>query len=241
MNIKEQLEKLKSSQTIVMKQFIQNQNEASILDFEIQKICQKELGDGFGVTILASLTGGFASEEWDPKVFIYPFQKDGRSFVKIDGNWAWYDEGHIYMDVYSHKILDSKDFPFDPEQLEKECERLEEELGLKFRIIQYKTKKIEQPRNSDDLLEKYPGGEILASGELWSFGWDIPDHWAILELDDGKHIFYSTNGHGIGYDNHIEPGQDTEGFTQFLLGNLGHAPVSSDELATIDEILSAQK
>ena len=241
MNIKEHLNRLKESQAVVVKQLIHNQNMLKVIEPHIQSICKKKLDDVFGIRTLVGLSGGFLLEEWEPKVFVYPFQKDGKTFVQINGKWTWYDEAYIYTDVYSHKILDSQDFPFVPAELEKTCERLGEELGLNIRIIRFKTKKVDRPSTEDDLKETYPGLEVISSRRIDSIGWDIPDYYAIVSIDGETHLFYSSNGHGMGYDHHIEPGGDFTSFFEFISDkviDLGDGTCFvSDQLHTIKNLL----
>jgi hypothetical protein len=206
---------------------------------QIRKIANERIRDVYGNELSVCLIGGFQSENWDPKIYVYPFSDGDKVFLKINGKWSWYDEPAVWAEVYTKKIIEEGKFdpPFDSYELERDCKKLEDDLGIQVKIIEYNVNIPANPYNIDDLLEIYPTGKVLASGKLWSVGWDIPDRWAILELDDGKHIFYSTNGHGMGYDYHIEPDQDVEKFMQIVTGNSGYSPVPAHTLTKINKIL----
>jgi len=235
-SIKEKITALKRSQLKVMTEFAQNQQLVYELEPAVHQRCKQELDSVFGVRTLSSicLSAGFASTTWEPEVFVYPLQRDKQIFIKINNEWTWYDEEYVHVKhVYSHKILKNKDFPFDPIRLEETCKRLEDELGVKISIVTYFIKVIDSPKNIDDLKEAYPDLNILLQGEIYSMGWDIPDYYAIVCIDGEKHIFFSTDGHGMGYDYHIRPGEDYLPFYQFM----SRSRVKKDQKQKIKNIL----
>lgn len=238
-SMKEVIEEIKEEMRDIIERTETIKQHLDLREIQLKKIVNLRIRMEYGNESSVCLIGGFLSKEWEPKIYVYPFSDGKKTFLKINGKWTWYNETAVWSDVYSAKIIkdDQFDQPFNPDDLERDCKKLEDDLGIPVNIVEYNIKVPTNPASPDDLLEKYPTGKILASGKLWSIGWDIPDYWAILELDDGKHVFYSTNGHGMGYDNHIEPGEYPEKFMEIVTGNSGYAPVLSDVQISIDEIL----
>lgn len=155
-----------------------------------------------------------------PMVSIQPYFDNEKemTFVKIEGQWMWCS-GYVCGRAYRHEVItrNAPPAPFCVEEFEALCTAMAEEFEIPVEISgsTFVVVNPDQLRTTKDLLEVFPGSEILASGEIMSLGWDIPDYWAILQDGEGKaHVFYSTNGHGHGFDVHIKPGESPDSFVE---------------------------
>lgn len=219
MTFKEKITDLIPRQRVLMMESEKNLKTIELLEQELTEEL-KDHFEPFQVQVIANLQCGSASPYWEPCVFVYPFHLNGRSYVRIDGEWCWYSD-YASSDVYAHKIIrkDPPPAPFNGKDLEALCVSLEAEFGIPFQIVESTLVEVEESalRTVDDLLAFFSNSKILASGEILSLGWDIPDFWVVLQTESGDiHVFYSTNGHGMGYDCHIRPGEDLSDFLSMM-------------------------
>lgn len=169
-------------------------------EFDIEGRCRQRLRP-FGLTAYCG----------QGEVRVTDYTKKGKQFSKINGLWCWY-EGSARQ-YYAHRILWNLAPPFDTAELESVCRELSAELGIPVVLSEYSTvSSVTKLGCSDDFIVAYPASTTLAEGEIWSMGWDIADRWAVMKAPDGNHVLYSTNGHGMGFDVHLKPGEDLTGF-----------------------------
>jgi hypothetical protein len=158
------------------------------------------------------------NSDWIPGVKISRIASGNQGcFIKTENGWIFYKDVYPGRYIFRHKI-GNKALPFDPQKLESICEELNQALQMPVDIAIYKffTKSEEYLNNEDEVLATHPGATILTKGEKKHVGWDISDPWIVIQDIDGKHIYYSTNGHGFGFDQHLLPGQDTSKFIDFI-------------------------
>lgn len=182
----------------------------------------------------------FMTESFDSKneCFIYNFEPNfsiskitegNKTFVRVNNKWVHEKKISGRYKIYSHDI----DFNVQPkyinlDHLNEACESIAKKTGCKVQIKQYEivtADKIEKPKNLDDLLVIHTGSKILAHGEKYYEGWDIPDHWAIVETNNNElYVYYSRNGHGFGYDCKVGPKESLNEFYSFLGSDIYKIP-----------------
>lgn len=185
------------------------------------------------VSIYLCFTGGCHVDGWDPFYSVSDVRSDLRGgFICVGEKWVYTTKVGAH-EVYVHnldfkKVLDPKVVT----TLAAFKADLEKESGLRVEIRNRKIVSkgdIEVPQSEDDLLTVHDGGKIVAKGAIAHKGWDIRDPWAVVKTRKGHLVvYYSTNGHGFGYDQCIMPeqpldrfyewiGADIDGLTQALL------------------------
>ena len=171
------------------------------------------------------------TKEWeyprDPHFYITELL-DGDSrlgqkiFINIAGKWI-HTKKHPGRSVYMHDL----DFQttlkcVDLNHLAEACAVLTEKTGCRVEHTQYtivKENDIKVPKNEDDLMVIHPDAQIVARGTKLHEGWDIGDPWAVVRTRKGNLIiYYSTNGHGFGYDTVINPDKSVTDFYYWLVG-----------------------
>lgn len=141
-------------------------------------------------------------------------------FVNFDGRWI-HTKKYPGRNIYMHD-LDCKAVPkhINLEHLAEACKTLTEKTGCRVEHTQYNVVKlndIKVPKTTDDLLVLHPGSRIAASGDKYYEGWDVADHWAIVQTRKAHYIvYYSTNGHGFGYDTVVMPDKSVADFYIWL-------------------------
>lgn len=200
---------------------LRNRLEKNIVELErnAPKFVQDRLKEEFpDVTFrtVSMFSSGANSNNWKPGVMITSFwyAKDNSADFYGDG-WYIHKKGSSYQSYKHNKTKINP--PFDHKDLLKILKSLSSELAVDVFIYEKKFEDYRAEENfktTDDLRVLYPDAEVLLDGKIWSMGWDIADNYAILKMEDGIHIFYSTNGHGLGYDVEVLPG-DKEGVGNF--------------------------
>lgn len=169
----------------------------------------------------------FYSDKDDPHFLIYDIKDytkgyEANYWLNIDGKWIKYKGSPSNNSIYFHKLDLKADINkvINLDHLKEACDIITEKTGLRVDIKQYSivnSKDIEIPKNIDDLLVKHTGATIVVNGNIWHVGWDVPDYWAIVRTRKGHIIvYYSTNGHGFGYDTVIMPEDKTNKFLDLL-------------------------
>jgi len=226
LTVRDNLEALIKDQRALLTKVEANQKLIERLSQRIQKTCDERL-KSFGTKANASLNTGSATSTWEPTVWVYDLYRDGNTFTKISGRWTWY-KGYLNKDAYAHNLIEGLNFPFDPASLEAACAELSETLGIPVQTQEHElVGKPENLRTTDDLLASMPGSALIGEGKIWHMGWDVSDSWALVreggdskkDTSSGLHIFYSTNGHGFGYDVHLEPHESCKGFLEYIDGS----------------------
>lgn len=196
----------------------------SAIEETLKKHCIKTFKAIPGVNFLLSFYGDDGNTLLDhPRVCISyvqarPTKHESLNYVFLEGAWVGYDDFPNGYEAYPHKVKHGPP-PFDPDALRALCDKLATELGMPvvYRPITLAVPKDGRLRSEDDLLLRHPNAVIEGTGKIWHVGWDIPDSWVVLRTPEGgKHLYYSTNGHGFGFDNHIVPGQDPAPFFAFV-------------------------
>jgi hypothetical protein len=201
MNIKQLVKETKQAQKEMIK--FQKQVDANIstLDSELPKAFSKKWEETFpGVPVksLSMLQCGCHASGWKPEVHIYYIN----DLVLTEKGWTERTSGKYYD---SAKFVTS---PVPEDSLEEFRESFKKEFGVAVTMTTEKVlsaKNIERICDTDDLQCAYGPFEILEEAKIWSIGWDIPDPLVVGRFPDG-HIetWYSTNGHGFGFDIHVE-------------------------------------
>lgn len=174
--------------------FLDKQEE--VLEKAFQKLWDKTF-PGVSVYFLVSRSEVF---------YLYDI---GKVVPLADGRWAKQD-GHEYHE-HNTKFVDC---PVSIEQLKKFMIEIEQETSLRVELDakELKTKDtVERLSTIDDLQCKFGPFTLLEEGEIWYVGWDIPDNFAVGQFPDGHiEVWYSTNGHGFGFDVVITRGETEE-------------------------------
>jgi hypothetical protein len=130
------------------------------------------------------------------------------------GRWATENKGG--WDYYEHNTQ-FVDCPVPIEKLKEFMSLIEQETSLHVELAEQKFKtadmlgETERICTPDDLQCKYGPFTLLEDGEIWEVGWDVPDHFVVGQYPDGHiAVWFSTNGHGFGYDVWVERGQVDE-------------------------------
>jgi len=195
------------------------------IEREIEKAFQKKWDKMFpGVEVEFLPSGG-------EKYYLYHIDH----VVLLSGkHWAAENEGWEYYEHNTHFV----DCPVPIEKLNEFMDLIEQETSLRVELVEKKFKTREtieedRLRTADDLQCKYGPFTLLEDGETWEVGWDIPDHFVIGQYPDG-HIeaWYSTNGHGFGYDVWVERGQvdELDRFYMYLESHDAEAKTTKDQI-----------
>jgi len=156
---------------------------------------------------------------------VVPLPK-GRWALETD-TWEYYEHNTQFVDC-----------PVPPKELKRFMTEIEQETSLRVELAEKKFKTREtieedRLRTADDLQCKYGPFMLLEDGETWEVGWDIPDHFVVGQYSDG-HIeaWFSTNGHGFGYDVWIERGQvdELDRFYRYLESHDAEAKTTKDQI-----------
>jgi hypothetical protein len=233
MNNQEKLAQIRLQQTA----FIEAQTALDVSLRELEASLNKLLKDQLkkhklekDLYILLCFQGGCHTNKWDPFYHIYHIRADvyGRTgWVYVDGKWVYSTEpgaGKTYLHHLDFKKqLDSRIM----NSLEAFRAELEEESGLRVNLGERKivTKgDVKVPKSEDDLLTVHDGGSIMASGQKMHMGWDIGDPWAVVRSRKGHLVvYYSTNGHGFGYDHCVMPEQSVDDFIRWMEGDISES------------------
>lgn len=141
-------------------------------------------------------------------------------FINIAGKWI-HTKKYPGRNVYLHDLdLQTPLKYVDLNHLAEACAVLTEKTECRVEHTQYnivKANDIKVPKTTDDLLVLHPGSRIVASGDKYYEGWDVADHWAIVQTRKAHYIvYYSTNGHGFGYDTVVMPDKSVADFYIWL-------------------------
>lgn len=231
MSIRYQMADLVARHRAIMKEIEENEPRIHALEERILLHVKKEIRPfEKWVRVLGGLHGGSRTSTWEPTIHLVPHMVRHPApqrmdeidvvFTRIEGSWYWTKDCWGW-ETYRHTILDLP-APYDGAALEAVASRLTEELGVAvlFENRRWKEPDLSRLRTQADLQAAFPDLSFVAGGRIArrrlseSMGWDIPDHWALLKArDGGVHVFYSTNGHGHGFDCHLSPGDD---FARFV-------------------------
>lgn len=207
-----------------LKQSIENLQDRTLREFSLENNVKMYF------TFLTQ-SWSTAKNDWcyqhDPHFYIgHLLDGDSRlgqkMFVNIGGKWI-HTKKYPSQKIYLHD-LDCKTGikHVNLNHLAEACAMLTEKTGCRVEHHQYEIVKagdIKVPKTEDDLLVLHPDSRIVASGKKLYEGWDIGDPWAVVQTR--KHnliIYYSTNGHGFGYDTVIEPDKSVADFYYWLVG-----------------------
>jgi len=188
------------------------------LEAKIDEIVRKKLRTVYAtVDYGVFFKMGFRSATWQPKVEIKGVINGGGIFIKVQGQWVYHMGHEAYGKIYPHRIR-NRAILFEVQKLEAACAELTEELGIPVVIQDHGLAEVKEDelRTVDDLLVKHTHGKVLAQGKVWYTGWDIADEWVLLQDEVGIHVYFSTNGHGFGFDSYVAPGEDLTAFADFL-------------------------
>lgn len=226
MNIQEKLAQVRLEQAAFLK--AQTALDASLRETEsvLERLLKEQLKKHKlekHLYILLCFQGGCHTVNWDPYYHIYFIRGDvyGRTgWVCVDGKWVFSSNPSSHKTYLHHldfkKQVDSQVL----NSLEAFRSELEKDSGLRVNLGNHKivTKgDVEVPESIDDLLTIHDGGSIVASGKKMHVGWDIGDPWAVVRTRKGHLVvYYSTNGHGFGYDHCVMPDQSVDEFLRWM-------------------------
>jgi hypothetical protein len=184
---------------------------------------------------IVSLLGSHTID-WEPAIYIYNIN----NVVSVEGGrWAKGNEGvHNY---YAHSIA-FVECPVDINRLQEFMEFIEE-VAVPVELVEKKIQTVEtidRVRNIDDLQCRFGPFEVLQNEKVWYLGWDIADSFVIGKYPGGHiEIWYSNNGHGFGYDVHVQTGEtiELERFYNYLETNDVSSKVPKEEVLKSWEVV----
>jgi len=116
-----------------------------------------------------------------------------------------------------YKGLRKVDVGVNPEDVIAECKRLSKEFHVEVAPVYCREDPTTTaPSNIDDLQAVYGEAAVVASGEVWHKGWDIPDIFAIVKLDNTFKLYLSTSGHSSSFSEVIEAKDGRVGLDKFF-------------------------
>ena len=154
--------------------------------------------------VLVSMHGEGTPDKWRPKVYVWGPNRE--ELVRRDNRViGWY---HRFERV---------DVNIDPEALLGECARLSREFHVDIEPVFSQLDPMNAlPSNTNDLRAIYGDAAVVASGEVWYKGWDIPDIFAIVKLDSTFKLYLSTSGHSSSFSEIIEAKDGRAGLDKFF-------------------------
>lgn len=215
--MEERIKQIKQAQAklVELQTFIHQEIES--LERETEEFFRKRWESAFpGVKVewLPSLGVGSETSHWDPKFYIYNIER----LVPTDMGWTACQDAKIYAHTFSPCQA-----PVDQTKLNLFIEEFSQETRLSIELVTktvVRGEGISCLKAPDDIIATNPGIEILQTSKVWSVGWDIPDSYVIGKQPTGRiEIWYSTNGHGFGYNIQVETEEELRDFFFYLSQN----------------------
>jgi len=231
-SMKDRMARIKKNQRIAAEALHEVDKVIDPMEKEIDEIFTQKWGEMFpGVENyhIASLRGGCHVINWEPAVYVYHIN----DVVPIDdGRWAKQNSGRKYY-KYNTTFVEC---PVNAEKLQKFMDYIEQKTLVPVQFAKQKFQTSEalgRLRDVEDLQCKFGPFEVLQNEKVWYMGWEIEDSFVIGRFPGGHiEIYYSTNGHGFGYDIRVEAGEsiELERFYNYLETNDASAKVSKEEV-----------
>jgi len=230
--MKEKIAQIRQKQGIAIPLLCEINAVLDPMEKEIESLFIKEWNQVFPnipLYFLVCLRTGCHTIDWEPKIHIYDINK---VVFTNKGIWVQQNQSRQYYSFNTAHVV----CPVDFDKLQNFMSFIEEKTGVPVELVQEKMQDastIERLKTAEDLQCKYGPFTILEQGEVWYKGWEIEDQFVIGKYPEGQiEVWYSTNGHGFGFDIYVEIGQinELDEFYHYLELNAVQIKTTKDQI-----------